>query len=213
MQSQVIRVLIVDDHELVRVGLRTLLQTDPQIEVVAVAASGAEAIAVAEDRRPDIVLLDAHLPDLSAPEVCGKLRAVVPNGVVAMLTTFTDDDLVQECIRAGAQGYLLKDILEFDLKGSIKALASGQAVIDRRVASSILSAARLAEPTEETSPLSGRQREVLQLIAQGLSNREIGARLSLSELTVKSYVEEILQLLGARNRVHAAILATTRHWI
>jgi two-component system response regulator DevR len=209
-----IRVLIVDDHELVRVGLRTLLSTDPQIEVLGEAAAGGQAIAIAREQQPDVVLLDAHLPDLSGPKVCRRLREAVPDAVVAMLTTFTDDELVRDSVLAGAQGYLLKDIAQLDLCRSIKALARGEAVIDPKVAPLVLAAARRGGgAVGGESMLSARQREVLQLVAQGLSNREIGARAHLSELTVKSYVEEILTHLGARNRVHAAILATKQGWI
>lgn len=209
-----IRVLIVDDHELVRVGLRTLLSTDPQIKVLGEAATGAAAIAMAREHQPHVVLLDAHLPDLSGPAVCRRIRTAVPDAVIAMLTTFTDYELVRDCVRAGAQGYLLKDIAQLDLSRSIQALARGEAVIDPKVAPLVLAAARQSggAATEEQM-LTARQREVLQLVAQGLSNREIGVRTHLSELTIKSYVEEILLHLGARNRVHAAILATRHGWI
>jgi DNA-binding NarL/FixJ family response regulator len=206
---QRIRVLIVDDHELVRVGLRTLLSTDPQIEVLGEAVTGAQAIAIAEEKRPDVILLDAHLPDLRGPVVCRRIRALVPDAVVAMLTTFTDADLVRDCVRAGAQGYLLKDIAQLDLSRSIKALARGESVIDPKVGPQVLAAARQTSGAVSAElTLTARQREILQLIAQGLSNREIAARIHLSELTIKSYIEEILLHLGARNRVHAAILAT-----
>jgi two-component system, NarL family, response regulator DevR len=209
-----IRVLLVDDHELVRAGLRTLLSTDPQIMLLGEAATGAQAISMAREHQPDVVLLDAHLPDLSGPEVCRRLRATVPDAVVAMLTTFTDYELVRDCVRAGVQGYLLKDIAQLDLSRSLKALARGEAVIDPKVAPLILAAARQGGGAAGDEPmLSARQREVLQLVAQGMSNREIGARTNLSELTIKSYIEEILLHLGARNRVHAAILATKHGWI
>jgi two-component system response regulator DevR len=209
-----IRVLIVDDHELVRVGLRTLLSTDPQIEVIGEAAAGAQAISIARAQQPDVMLLDAHLPDLSGPDVCRRLRAAVPDGVVAILTTFADDELVRECVRAGAQGYLLKDIAQLDLSRSIKALARGEAAIDPKVIPLVLAAARQGGEAAGDEPmLSARQREVLELVAQGLSNREIAAHLHLSELTIKSYIAEILAHLGARNRVHAAILATKHGWI
>ncbi len=208
-----IRVLIVDDHELVRAGLRTLLRIDPEIELVAEATRGAQAVDVARERRPDVVLLDAHLPDLSGPEVCRRLRAEVPDAAIAMLTTFSDHELVRDCVRAGAQGYLLKDIAQLDLSRSIKALARGESVIDVKVVPLVLAAAREAGAPGAPPVLSARQREVLQLVAQGLSNREIAAHTNLSELTIKSYVEEILAQLGARNRVHAAILATKQGWI
>ena len=209
-----IRVLIVDDHELVRAGLRTLLRIDPEIELVAEATRGAQAVDVARERRPDVVLLDAHLPDLSGPEVCRRLRAEVPDAAIAMLTTFSDHELVRDCVRAGAEGYLLKDIAQLDLSRSIQALARGEAVIDPKVAPQVLAAARqTARAVGEEPMLNARQREVLQLIAKGLSNREIAVQMNLSEPTIKNYVEEILLHLGARNRVHAAILATTHGWI
>jgi two-component system, NarL family, response regulator DevR len=209
-----VRVLIVDDHELVRVGLRTLLSTDSEIKVLGEAATGAQALAMVREHQPDVVLLDAHLPDLSGPEVCRRMRAAVPEAAIAMLTTFTDEELVRECVSAGADGYLLKHIAQLDLSRSIKALARGEAIIDPQVAPQVLAAARHGSRDAGEGPvLTARQREVLQLIAEGLSNREIGARTHLSELTVKSYVEEILQQLRARNRVHAAILATKQGWI
>jgi two-component system response regulator DevR len=209
-----IRVLIVDDHELVRAGLRTLLRTDPQIEVLGEAAVGAQAITMAREQQPDVVLLDAHLPDIRGPEVCRRLRAAVPTAAVAMLTTFSDDELVRDSVRAGAQGYLLKDIAQLDLSLSIRALARGEAVIDPKVAPLVLAAARLAGGSTGDEPLlTARQREILQLVAQGHSNREIAVRTHLSELTIKSYVEGILLQLGARNRVHAAIVATKQGWI
>jgi DNA-binding NarL/FixJ family response regulator len=208
-----IRVLVVDDHELVRAGLRALLSADPEIDVVAEAATGGQALALARDQALDVVLLDARLPDLSGAEVCRRLRARMPDLQVAILTTYSDDELVRQCVLAGAQGYLLKDIARLDLGRSIRALARGEAVIDPKVAALVLAAARRAGPAGVDQPLSARQREVLRLVAEGLSNREIARRAHLSELTVKGYVEQILQQLGARNRVHAAILATKRGWI
>jgi two-component system response regulator DevR len=212
--QRMIRVLIVDDHELVRVGLRTLLSADPHIEVLGEAAVGAQAIAIAREKQPDVVLLDAHLPDLSGPEVCRRLREVVPDAAVAMLTTFADDELVIECVRAGAQGYLLKDIRELDLSRTIQALARGEAVIDPKVAPLVLAAARKGGGAASDEPmLSARQREVLQLVAKGLSNREIAVIMHFSEPTIKGNIEEILLHLGVRNRVHAAIFATQHGWI
>ena len=209
-----IRVLIVDDHEMVRAGLRAMLAADPEIDVVVEATTGAQAIALARERRPDVVLLDARLPDMDGAQVCRRLRAELPEVAVAMLTTFSDDDLVRECVRAGAQGYLLKDVERLDLGRSIRALARGEGVIDQKVAPLVLAAARLgAETAGSEQPLNERERAVLRLVAQGLSNREIADRMHLSELTIKGYIEDILQRLGARNRVHAAALATRRGWI
>ncbi len=213
-QPNKIRVLIVDDHELVRAGLRALLEAEPDLEVVGDASTGSHALALAQRLRPQVVLLDARLPDMSGPEVCRALYAAVPEIVVAMLTTFTDDELVRQSIRAGAVGYLLKEIPRMDLATGIRALATGESVIDRRVLPQVLAVARHAGQSADTEePLSERQRDILRLVADGLSNREIAARVHLSELTIKSYVEELLKQLGARNRVHAAVLAIRRGWL
>ena len=209
-----IRVLIVDDHELVRAGLRALLEGEDDLEVVAEAATGGQALARAERLRPSVVLLDARLPDMAGPDVCRALYASVPGVVVAMLTTFTDDELVRQSVRAGALGYLLKEIPRLDLAASIRALAAGESVVDRRVLPQVLAVARQTEHAAEAEEtLSERQREILRLVADGLSNREIAQQVNLSELTIKSYIEDLLKQLGARNRVHAAVLATRRGWL
>jgi two-component system, NarL family, response regulator DevR len=204
-----VRVLLVDDHELVRTGLRAMLAGDAGISVVGDAATGSATITRAGELRPDVVLLDARLPDMPGDEVCRLLLARAPELVVVILTTFAEDDLVRRCVRAGARGYLLKDIARLDLGRSLRAVMRGEAVIDSKVAPAVLAAARqTAAPSDTEELLNPRQREVLQLVAEGLSNREIAARTHLSEYTVKGYVEEILARLGARNRVHAAIVAT-----
>jgi DNA-binding NarL/FixJ family response regulator len=209
-----IRVLIVDDHELVRAGLRTLLQTEPDVEIVAEAATGSQALIQGRRMRPEVVLLDARLPDMAGPDVCRELCEALPDVAVAILTTFTDDELVRQCVRAGARGYLLKEIPRLDLAASIRALASGESVVDRKVLPQVLAVARQgAQTSDPDQPLTDRQRVILRLVADGLSNREIAEHVHLSELTVKSYIEDLLKQLGARNRVHAAILATRRGWL
>jgi two-component system response regulator DevR len=209
-----IRVLIVDDHELVRAGLRTLLQAQPDVEIVAEAGTGGQALARARQWRPEVVLLDARLPDIAGADVCRELCMALPDVAVAILTSFTDDDLVQQCVRAGARGYLLKEIAQLDLAASIRLLAAGESVIDRKVLPQVLAIARQSGQSGDAGqPLSKRQRTILGLVADGQSNREIAAQVHLSELTVKSYIEDLLKLLGARNRVHAAILATRRGWL
>jgi DNA-binding NarL/FixJ family response regulator len=209
-----IRVLIVDDHELVRAGLRSLLQSEPDVEIVAEAATGSQALVQGRRLRPEVVLLDARLPDMAGPEVCRGLCEALPDVAVAILTTFTDDDLVRQCVRAGAKGYLLKEIPRLDLAASIRSLAGGESVVDRKVLPQVLAVARQSAQLEDPDqPLTERQRVILRLVADGLSNREIAEHVHLSELTVKSYIEDLLKQLGARNRVHAAILATRRGWL
>ncbi len=209
-----IRVLIVDDHEMVRAGLRAMLEPDAEVEVVGDAATGARGLVLARELHPDVVLLDARLPDTNGADVCRRLQSEAPGTAVVILSTFSDEDLVRRCVRAGARGYLLKDVEHLDLGRSIRSVVHGDAVIDPKVAPMVLAAARQAVARDEADErLNERQREVLRLVAEGLSNREIAERSHLSEYTVKGYVEEILERLGARNRVHAAILATKRGWI
>jgi DNA-binding NarL/FixJ family response regulator len=147
-------------------------------------------------------------------DVCHDLCEAFPDLPVAIVTTFTDDELVRQCVRAGARGYLLKEIPGIDLASSIRSLAAGESVIDRKVLPQVLAVARQGIDANDTEqPLSERQRTILRLVADGLSNREIAEQVHLSELTVKSYIEDLLKQLGARNRVHAAILATRRGWL
>jgi two-component system response regulator DevR len=208
-EARPIQVLLVDDHELVRTGLRTMLAGDGGVFVVGDAGTGAAAIGQARALKPDVVLLDARLPDMPGDEVCRRLLANAPELAVVILTTFAEDDLVRRCVRAGARGYLLKDIARLDLGRNLRAVMRGEAVIDSKVAPAVLAAARqAAESPGRGHSLNTRQREVLRLVAEGLSNREIAARTHLSEHTVKGYVEEIIERLGARNRVNAAIVAT-----
>ena len=208
------RVLIVDDNELVRAGLRTLLQAEPDIRIVAEAATGSQALLQASRFRPEVVLLDARLPDMDGPDVCRALCEAVPDVAVTMLTTFTDNELVRRCVRAGIRGYLLKEIPGLELASSIRLLAKGEPVIDQKVLPQVLAVLRQSTPSPDgEEPLSERQREILRLVADGLSNREIAERVHLSGLTVKSYIEDLLKRLGARNRAHAAILATRRGWL
>jgi DNA-binding NarL/FixJ family response regulator len=206
----VIRVVIVDDHEMVREGLRTILQSEPDLEVVGDTGLGGAVPDLVERTAPDIVLLDARLPDISGPEVCRRLRTSHPEVRVIIVTTFSDDDLVDECIRAGARGFVVKDVEKFSLKQSVRAVHRGEGAIAPAIAGRILDRIRVqtavAEPPQPS--FTPAQTQILRLISEGFSNREIAAQVHLSENTVKSHVQEIFHRLEVRNRVEAAIRAT-----
>jgi DNA-binding NarL/FixJ family response regulator len=209
-----IRVLIVDDHEMVREGLMAMLQTEADFEVVGQTGHGAAVEELVQSTRPDVVLLDARLPDVSGVEVCRRLTVSHPDVSVVILTTYTDADLVQECIQAGARGYVVKDVERFSLRESIRAVYRGQAVLAPQVAGHVIERARTQQSAgSRRSALSASQVAILRLISRGHSNREIAAEVHLSENTVKTHVQEIFRKLGVRNRVEAAILAGKSGWI
>lgn len=209
--------MIVDDHEMVREGLRSILKDDPELKVVGEAGDGEKALELIPKLHPDIVLLDIKMPGMDGVEVCRRVRAQFPSIAVIALTTFMEGRLVQECIRAGARGYVLKDVERFQLKQILRTVASGESVIDPKVMGHMVS--ELQEGTAKTddnigrSELTAQQVSILRLIAQGYSNKEIGVQKSLSENTVKSYVQDLLQKMGARNRVDAAMIASKKGWI
>jgi DNA-binding NarL/FixJ family response regulator len=213
-QGGQIRVLIVDDHEMVREGLMAMLQPEPDFDVVGQTGRGGGVVELVEATRADIVLLDARLPDVSGVEVCRRLNLSHPEVSVVILTTYTDPDLVQECIQAGARGYVVKDVERFSLKESIRAVYRGQAVLAPQVAGQVIAGARARQQAgSRRAALSASQVAILRLISRGHSNREIAAEVHLSENTVKTHVQEIFRKLGVRNRVEAAILAGKSGWI
>ena len=211
-----IRLLIIDDHEMVREGLKAMLSAEPDFDIVGDAANAEQAFALIERLRPDIILLDVRLPGTSGIEVCRTVTDRYPETSVIILTTFTDESLVEQCIKAGARGFIVKDIERFDLKRSIRAVARGEAAIDTKAAVAVLAQLRRApqnsnEPVPD--PLSSQQIVILRLVAQGLSSREIATRLYLSENTVKGYVQEILHRLGVKNRTEAVMVAVKQGWL
>ncbi len=210
------RLLIVDDHEMVREGLKAMLLTEPDFEIVGGAANAQQALEMIEQVHPDVVLLDVRLPDASGVEVCQTLTERFPEIGVIMLTTFTDEQVIAQCIQAGARGFIIKDVERFDLKRSIRAVARGEAAIDSKAAVAVLAQLRRTPTTHtETTPdtLSAQQLVILRLVAQGLSSREIGVQLYLSENTVKGYVQEILHRLGVKNRTEAVMVAVKQGWL
>ncbi len=211
-----IRLLIIDDHEMVREGLKAMLVAEPDFSIVGDAANAEQALALIEHLRPDVVLLDVRLPGISGVEICRIVTEKYPESAVIILTTFTDEHLVAQCIQAGARGFIVKDIERFDLKRSIRAVARGEAAIDPKAAVAMFAQLRRSpRPQSEPTPelLSSQQLVILRLVAQGLSSREIATQLYLSENTVKGYVQEILHRLGVKNRTEAVMVAVKQGWL
>lgn len=205
-----VRVLLVDDQQLFRAGLRTLLSTRPELEVVGDAENGQVALERAAATRPDVVLMDLKMPVLDGVAATRKLRVQLPSCQVVALTTFEDDELVFECLRAGAVGYLLKDAPIDRLVEAVLAAARGESVLQPSVASKVLAElTRLAgaAPSGDLAKLSDRERDVLRLIARGASNKEIATALFIAEGTVKNHVTNILDKLGVADRTQAALRA------
>ena len=211
--ERVLRLLLVDDQKLMREGLRILLELEPDLKVVGEAENGEAALVAYARHQPDVVLMDVRMPGMDGVEATWRLRERWPQARIIILTTFSDDEYVFEGLRAGALGYLLKDVSGAELAQAVRTVAAGGALIEPSVAQKVLAEfARLvppARPPDEglPEPLTEREREVLRLLTRGLSNREIGARLSLAEGTVKNYVTQILQKLGVRDRTQAAVRA------
>jgi DNA-binding NarL/FixJ family response regulator len=206
MTMKPIRILLVEDQTLMRQGLRTILGLEPGLEVVGEAAEGEAGIRQALDLRPDVVLMDVQMPGMSGIEAIAAICAVWPEARIIILTTFGRDEYVFQGIRAGAVGYLLKDAPADDLVQTIRRVHDGEVFIQPEIASRLLR--ELITPQDWLiEPLSEREREVLVLVAQGYSNREIAERLVLAEGTVKNHVSNILGKLQAENRTQAADIA------
>ncbi len=196
-----------------REGLRTLLELEPDLQVVGEAGDGQAALDAYPALRPDVVLMDIRMPGMDGVEATRRLRQEWPDARVMILTTFDDDAYVFDGLRAGARGYLLKDVSGHDLAEAVRTVAAGGALIQPSVAAKVVAEfARLAPAARSPEaglpePLSDREREILRLVARGLTNPEIAARLSLAEGTVKNYVTAILSKIGARDRTQAALRA------
>lgn len=210
---ETIRLLLVDDQRLMRDGLRILLELESDFEVVGEAENGVEALNAFRQLTPDVILMDIRMPEMDGVEATRRLREADPNSKVIILTTFDDNEYVFEGLRAGALGYLLKDVSGAELADAIRKVAAGGSMIEPSVARKVVAEfARLAPPSPEATneliePLSEREIEILKLVSQGLTNKEIAARLFLAEGTVKNYVTSILQKIDARDRTQAALRA------
>lgn len=208
-----LRLLLVDDHEVVRIGLRTLLNDEPDMEVVGEASTAADAIRLSTQLQPDVVLLDVRLPDGSGIDACQIIRKNSECQVL-ILTSYADDELVMEAINSGAAGYVLKQISIGELLRAIRAVGAGDAVLDPQITVRVLKRVRQLERSSSASAfhdLSEREMQVLMLVAAGKSNAEIGKELHLSPTTVRNHVSTILSKLGLANRIEAAIYAVRNH--
>lgn len=202
-----IRLLIVDDHAVVRLGLRTLLSDETDLEVVAEAGSAEEALVKVASEKPDIAIVDIQLPGRSGIEICQEIRQRFPDTRVVILTSHAGESFLEQAMRAGASGYVLKQVGNEELIRAIRAAHRGEMGLDSRTASSVITRYLDMEKKVDQSAfkdLSLREREVLTLVAEGDSNKEIGAKLNLTEITVRNYVSNILNKLQLRNRIELA---------
>jgi DNA-binding NarL/FixJ family response regulator len=203
-----LRIFLVDDHEVVRAGLRSLLEAESDLEVVGEAGTVAEALARIPPTRPDVAILDVRLPDGSGVEVCREIRSQVPETACLMLTSYADDEALFAAIMAGAAGYVLKQVGGTDLVEDIRRVAAGQSLLDPALTQRIIE--RMQAGPEEDPRLAGltpQERRILDLIAEGQTNRQIAASLFLAEKTVKNYVSNLLAKLGMERRTQAATYA------
>jgi two-component system response regulator DevR len=207
MREMTTRVFLLDDHEIVRRGLRELLEGEDDLTVAGEAGSAEEAYALIDEMKPDVAVLDIRLPDGNGIEVCREIRSRHPDTQCLMLTSFADDEALFSAIMAGAAGYLLKQIRGEDLVDGIRRVARGESLLDPAVTARVLERIR-AKPAEGgLSALTVQERKILDLVAEGLTNRQIGERIYLAEKTVKNYVSSMLTKLGMSRRTEAAAYA------
>jgi DNA-binding NarL/FixJ family response regulator len=203
-----VRVFLLDDHEIVRRGLRELFEAQEDLQVVGEASNAEEAMTRVPPTRPDVAVLDVRLPGTSGIEVCRDLRALLPDLRCLMLTSFADDDALFSAILAGASGYLLKQIRGPELVSAVRRVAEGQSLIDPALTATVMERLRGKQEDERIAKLSPQERRILDLIAEGKTNRQIGAEMYLAEKTVKNYVSNLLAKMGFSRRTEAAVYAT-----
>ncbi|PZH14975.1 DNA-binding response regulator [Streptomyces sp. NTH33] len=206
-----IRVFLLDDHEVVRRGVHDLLNDEPDITVIGEAANAEQALVRVPALRPDVAVLDVRLPDGDGVTVCRELRSRLPELACLMLTSFDDEEALLDSIMAGASGYVLKQIQGSDLVSAVRTVARGQSLLDPSATAKLMARLRGGQEQEEPDELPGltdREREILALIGEGLTNRQIGQRLYLAEKTVKNHISRLLAKLGVERRVQAAVIAT-----
>ena len=200
-------VFLLDDHEIVRRGVRELLEAEPDITVVGEAATAQAALVRIPALRPDVAVLDVRLPDGDGVSICRELRSRIPDTACLMLTSFGDDEALFNAIMAGAAGYVLKQIRGTDLIGAVRAVAAGESMLDREAASRVMARMREQAAADPLAELTDTERRILELIGQGLTNRQIGEQLHLAEKTVKNYISVLFGKLGMERRTQAAAYA------
>jgi len=205
--SDKISVMLVDDHAIVRQGLRTYLELQPDIEVVGEAGDGKQAVTMARNLIPDVILMDLVMPNSDGVEATREITSISPSTRVVVLTSFSEDEKVFASIKAGAQGYLMKDVLPQDLVNAIRSVYRGEAQLDPEIARKLMQEFTNPQPAAPKHDLTERELEVLTLIAHGKSNKDISEELVLSEKTVKTHVSNILQKLHLSDRTQAAVYA------
>ncbi|WP_280460356.1 response regulator transcription factor [Nocardia carnea] len=205
-----IKVFLVDDHEIVRRGVADLIGSEKDLEVIGEAANAAQALARIPALRPDVAVLDVRLPDGNGIELCRELLSANPGLRCLMLTSFTDEQAMLDAILAGASGYVVKDITSLELISAVREVGAGKSLLDNRAAAALMAKLR-AETEAATGPLAGltdQERTLLALLGEGLTNRQIAGRMFLAEKTVKNYVSRLLTKLGVERRTQAAVLAS-----
>jgi DNA-binding NarL/FixJ family response regulator len=203
-----IKVFLLDDHEIVRRGVKDMLEAEPDLIVIGEAGTAESALARIPALRPDVAVLDVRLPDGDGVSVCREIRSRMPEVACLMLTSFGDDEALFDAIMAGAAGYVLKQIRGTDLIGAVRTVARGESMLDPEAASKVM--ARMRDQASKTDPLAGltpQERKILELIGEGLTNRQIGERMFLAEKTVKNYVSALFAKLGMERRTQAAAYA------
>ncbi|OLZ68992.1 DNA-binding response regulator [Streptomyces sp. IMTB 2501] len=211
-QGSPIRVFLLDDHEVVRRGVRDLLDDEPDISVIGEAGTVAQAVVRVPALRPQVAVLDVRLPDGDGVSVCRELRSRMPELACLMLTSFDDEEALLDSIMAGASGYVLKQIQGSDLVSAVRTVAAGQSLLDPNATTKLMARLRGGQQREEEPDglqgLTDREQEILALIGEGLTNRQIGERLYLAEKTVKNHISRLLAKLGVERRIQAAVIAT-----
>ncbi|HET9172714.1 MAG TPA: response regulator transcription factor [Actinospica sp.] len=206
--TQPVRIFLLDDHEVVRRGIKDLLEIEGEFEVVGEASTAAEALARVPALKPQVAVLDVRLPDGDGVSVCRELRSRMPELACLMLTSFSDDEALFDAIMAGASGYLLKQVSGMDLVGAVRTVAAGGSLLDPKLTATVMTRLRTGDRKDPLASLTAQERRILDLIGDGLTNRQIGERMFLAEKTVKNYVSSLMSKLGVERRVQAAVMVS-----